>query len=105
MVQLADALGWGVVVLHDAKGMFPEDHPAFLGTYSPYYTDPVSVKQCYEAADAILFIGELLLVTQDAGGLARVYYKTHKSCLFNLLWVSTIPPTWPPCLKHHCLKE
>jgi hypothetical protein len=62
VLQLADALGWGVVVLHDAKGMFPEDHPAFLGTYSPFYTDPVSVKQCYEAADALLFIGEQLLV-------------------------------------------
>lgn len=58
VLQLVDALGWGVVVLHDAKGMFPEDHPAFLGTYSPYYTSPVSAKQCYEAADAILFVGK-----------------------------------------------
>jgi hypothetical protein len=67
LVQLVDALGWGVVVLADAKGMFPEDHPAFLGTYSPYYTSPVSVKQCYEAADAILFVGEQLLVVTTGG--------------------------------------
>lgn len=60
IIKLADVLGWGVAVLHDAKGMFPEGHPSFLGTYSPFYTSPVSVKQCYEAADAILFIGERL---------------------------------------------
>lgn len=56
-MKLADALGWGVVVLHDAKGMFPETHPCFLGVYSPFYTSPTSVKECYEAADALLCIG------------------------------------------------
>lgn len=62
IVNLADALGFGVVVLHDAKGMFPEGHPSFLGVYSPFYTAPVSVKQCYEAADGILLIGGLAWV-------------------------------------------
>lgn len=57
--KLVDVLRWGVVVLHDAKGMFDETHPAFIGTYSPFYTSPVSVRQIYEAADAILFVGEL----------------------------------------------
>jgi TPP-dependent 2-oxoacid decarboxylase len=55
--KLVDTLGWGVVVLHDAKGMFDETHPAFIGTYSPFYTSPVSVRELYEAADAILFVG------------------------------------------------
>jgi hypothetical protein len=66
--QFVDALGWGVLVLHDAKGMFTEEHPAFVGTFSPFYCSPVSVQQVYEAADALLFVGKhsVLLVLSGA---------------------------------------
>lgn len=33
IVKLADAAGCAVAVMPDAKGMFPEDHPNFVGTY------------------------------------------------------------------------
>lgn len=57
MRRLADALGWGLLALHDAKGMFDEDHPAFLGVYLPGMSAP-AVKQVFDAADGILFVGE-----------------------------------------------
>jgi pyruvate decarboxylase len=32
IVKLADAAGCAVAVMPDAKGMFPENHPNFVGT-------------------------------------------------------------------------
>jgi TPP-dependent 2-oxoacid decarboxylase len=57
LLKLADATGWGVVVLHDGKGMFPEDHPSFIGCLFPGFTSLTSVTKAYEAADSILFVG------------------------------------------------
>jgi hypothetical protein len=86
IVQLADALGWGVMVLHDAKGMFPEGHPSFIGTYSPFYTSPTSVKHCYEAADAILFIGKGPTWNCRCNPACRSA-PAHAACVYNTaLW-------------------
>lgn len=35
-MKLADALGCAVAVTADAKGMFPEDHPNFIGRFIEY---------------------------------------------------------------------
>lgn len=46
-----------MVVQHDAKGMFPESHPSYIGCLFPGFSSPASIPQCYEAADGLLFLG------------------------------------------------
>ncbi len=53
---LAEALGSAVAVMPDARGLFPEDHPQFIGTY----WGPVSSPGCeaiLDSADVILAAG------------------------------------------------
>uniref|UniRef100_A0A1D1Z6I1 pyruvate decarboxylase n=1 Tax=Anthurium amnicola TaxID=1678845 RepID=A0A1D1Z6I1_9ARAE len=55
-VELADASGYAVAVLPSAKGLVPEHHPRFIGTY----WGAVSTSFCaeiVECADAYLFAG------------------------------------------------
>ncbi|XP_058228236.1 pyruvate decarboxylase 2-like isoform X2 [Rhododendron vialii] len=57
-VELADASGYAVAVMPSAKGMFPEHHPRFIGTY----WGAVSTAFCaeiVESADAYLFAGPI----------------------------------------------
>lgn len=56
IVKLADAAGCAVAVMPDAKGMFPEDHTNFIGTY----WGPVSSSgagETVESADCYIFLG------------------------------------------------
>lgn len=56
--ELADASGYAVAVMPSAKGMFPEHHPHFIGTY----WGAVSTAFCaeiVESADAYLFAGPI----------------------------------------------
>ncbi|XP_055807624.1 pyruvate decarboxylase 1-like [Solanum dulcamara] len=57
-VELADASGYAVAVMPSAKGMVPENHPHFIGTY----WGAVSTAFCseiVESADAYLFAGPI----------------------------------------------
>ncbi|CAH9142170.1 unnamed protein product [Cuscuta epithymum] len=57
-VQLADACGYPVAVMPSAKGLVPEHHPHFIGTY----WGAVSTSFCaeiVESADAYLFAGPI----------------------------------------------
>ncbi|XP_006363624.1 pyruvate decarboxylase 1-like [Solanum tuberosum] len=57
-VKLADASGYAVAVMPSAKGMVPEHHPHFIGTY----WGAVSTAFCaeiVESADAYLFAGPI----------------------------------------------
>ncbi|KAG5567033.1 hypothetical protein RHGRI_002561 [Rhododendron griersonianum] len=57
-VELADASGYAVAVMPSAKGMFPEHHPRFIGTY----WGAVSTAFCaeiVESADAYVFAGPI----------------------------------------------
>lgn len=57
-VQLADASGYPVAVMPSAKGLVPEHHPHFIGTY----WGAVSTAFCaeiVESADAYLFAGPI----------------------------------------------
>jgi TPP-dependent 2-oxoacid decarboxylase len=70
--RLADASGYAVAAQPAAKGMFPEDHPAYTGLY----WGPVSwpgVASLVESADAYLF----------AGGLLSDYSTTGYSALID----------------------
>ncbi|MGE9295770.1 MAG: thiamine pyrophosphate-binding protein [Puniceicoccales bacterium] len=54
--RLADASGYAVAMMPNAKGFFPEDHPQYIGTY----WGPVSTPGCgeiVESADIYLYAG------------------------------------------------
>lgn len=52
-IQLADALGWAVAVTADAKGMFPENHPNFIGVWLAYVWN---CPTCFFAALCTLYV-------------------------------------------------
>ncbi|ERN05331.1 hypothetical protein AMTRI_Chr08g208880 [Amborella trichopoda] len=57
-VELADACGYAVAIMPSAKGLIPENHPHFIGTY----WGAVSTAFCaeiVESADAYLFAGPI----------------------------------------------
>ncbi|XP_078446955.1 pyruvate decarboxylase 2-like [Wolffia australiana] len=57
-VELADASGYAVAVMPSGKGLAPEDHPRFIGTY----WGAVSTSFCaeiVESADAYVFAGPI----------------------------------------------
>ncbi|WOL04617.1 pyruvate decarboxylase 1-like [Canna indica] len=57
-VELADACGYPVAVMPSAKGLVPETHPHFIGTY----WGAVSTAFCaeiVESADAYIFVGPI----------------------------------------------
>ena len=56
--QLADALGCAVAVMPDAKGLFPESHPAFIGTYWGSVSSP-NCAEIVESSDCQLFAGPM----------------------------------------------
>ncbi|GAB4857351.1 Pyruvate decarboxylase 3 [Ancistrocladus abbreviatus] len=57
-VELADACGYAVAVMPSAKGLVPESHPHFIGTY----WGAISTSFCaeiVESADAYIFVGPI----------------------------------------------
>lgn len=56
VVKLADVAGCAVAVMPDAKGMFPEDHPNFIGTYWGPVSSPAA-GETVESADFYIFLG------------------------------------------------
>ena len=70
--RLADAAGYAVASQPAAKGMFPEDHPAYAGLYWGPVSSP-GVAALVESADAYLF----------AGGLLSDYSTTGYSALLD----------------------
>ncbi|MFY8215432.1 MAG: thiamine pyrophosphate-binding protein [Chthoniobacterales bacterium] len=55
-LKLADALGCAVAVMPDAKGLVPENHPAFIGTYWGVVSSPSCV-EIVESSDCQIFAG------------------------------------------------
>jgi len=55
-LKLADALGCAVAVMPDAKGLVPEDHPAFIGTYWGDVGSP-NCAETVESSDCQIFAG------------------------------------------------
>ncbi|KAL8129409.1 hypothetical protein V2J09_018564 [Rumex salicifolius] len=57
-VEFADASGYPVAMMPSAKGMVPEDHPRFIGTY----WGAISTAFCaeiVESADSYIFVGPI----------------------------------------------
>ncbi|XP_042441366.1 pyruvate decarboxylase 1-like [Zingiber officinale] len=55
-VDLADASGFAIAVLPAAKGLVPEHHPRFIGTYWGALSAPFCA-EIVESADAYVFVG------------------------------------------------
>ncbi|KAH7553871.1 hypothetical protein JRO89_XS12G0069700 [Xanthoceras sorbifolium] len=55
-LQLGDACGYAVAVLPSAKGLIPENHPKFIGTYWGCISTAFCA-EIVETADASLFVG------------------------------------------------
>ena len=69
--KLADAAGYAVATQPAAKGMFPEDHPAFAGLYWGPVSSP-GVAAMVESADAYVFAGGLLSDYSTTGYSAMI---------------------------------
>lgn len=65
-LELADATGYAVAAMPDAKGMFNESHPSFIGTYWGPISSP-GVAAAVESADAYLFAGPVFTDYTTAG--------------------------------------
>ncbi|XP_048567646.1 pyruvate decarboxylase 1-like [Triticum urartu] len=57
-VELADACGYPFAVMPSAKGLVPEHHPRFIGTYWGVVSTPFC-GEIVESADAYLFAGPI----------------------------------------------
>ena len=56
--QLADACGYAVAIMPDAKSMFPESHPQYIGCYWGQVSSP-GCAEIIESCDAYLFVGAI----------------------------------------------
>lgn len=54
--KLAEAIGCAVAVMPDAKGLFPENHPSFIGTYWGIVGSP-NCGEIIESSDCQIFAG------------------------------------------------
>lgn len=57
-VRLADASGYAIAVMPSGKGLVPEHHPHFIGTYWGAVST-VFCAEIVESADAYLFVGPI----------------------------------------------
>ncbi|KAK4833405.1 hypothetical protein QYF36_004282 [Acer negundo] len=79
-VELADACGYALAVMPSAKGMVPEHHPHFIGTY----WGAVSTAFCaeiVESADAYLFAGPIFNDYSSVG--YSLLLKKEKAIILN----------------------
>jgi pyruvate decarboxylase len=64
--KLADSTGCAVAVMPNAKGMFPEDHPGFIGTYWGNISSPFCC-ETVESSDLYIFVGPVFNDYTTAG--------------------------------------
>lgn len=58
LIDFANASGYPIAIMPSAKGMFPETHPKFIGTYWGAVSSPLAV-EIVESADAYIFVGPI----------------------------------------------
>ncbi|KAH7667574.1 pyruvate decarboxylase protein [Dioscorea alata] len=77
-IELADASGYPIATMPSAKGLFPEDHPKFIGTY----WGAISTSYCseiVESSDAYLFAGPVFNDYTSVG--YSLLIKTEKAVI------------------------
>lgn len=80
-VELADASGYPIAVMPSGKGLVPEHHPQFIGTY----WGAVSTSFCgeiVESADAYVFVGPIFNDYSSVGYSLLV--KKEKAVMVNV---------------------
>ncbi|XP_022144022.1 pyruvate decarboxylase 1-like [Momordica charantia] len=77
-LDLADACGYAVAVTPSAKGLFPETHPHFIGTYWGAISSAVC-RETVEIADASLFAGPNFDDVETLG--FSLAYKKNKAII------------------------
>ncbi|KAJ0228905.1 Thiamine pyrophosphate enzyme [Hirschfeldia incana] len=65
-VQFADASGYAMAVMPSAKGLVPEHHPHFVGTYWGAVSTPFC-SEIVESADAYIFAGPIFTDYSSVG--------------------------------------
>ncbi|KAL5740358.1 hypothetical protein ACOSQ2_029538 [Xanthoceras sorbifolium] len=79
-LQLGDACGYAVAVLPSAKGLIPENHPKFIGTYWGCISTAFCA-EIVETADASLFVGPVL---DDISSLGNsLLFKKDKAIIIE----------------------
>lgn len=66
LIELADACGYALAIMPSAKGLVPEDHPHFIGSYWGILSTPFSA-EIVESADTHLFAGAIFNEFNSAG--------------------------------------
>lgn len=77
-VELADACDYAVAVTPPAKGMFPENHPHFIGTYWGVLSTAFC-GETVEIADASIFVGAMFDELETVG--FSLSYKKNKAII------------------------
>ncbi|CAK9319855.1 unnamed protein product [Citrullus colocynthis] len=77
-VELADACDYAVAVTPSAKGMFPENHPHFIGTYWGVLSTAFC-GETVEIADASIFVGAMFDELETVG--FSLSYKKNKAII------------------------
>ncbi|CAK9319857.1 unnamed protein product [Citrullus colocynthis] len=77
-LELVDTCGYAVAVTPSGKGLFPENHPHFIGTYWGAISTTFC-KETVEIADASIFVGAIL---DDFESLSfSLTYKKNKAIM------------------------
>lgn len=93
--KLADALGCAVAVMPNAKGLFPESHPAFMGTYWGEVSSP-DCAEIVESSDCQIFAGPMFNDYTTVGwtaliGPAKLVQADLQSVSFSDRHFSNVP--------------
>ncbi|KAL6292564.1 hypothetical protein ACE6H2_000706 [Prunus campanulata] len=80
LIELGDACGYAMAVMPSAKGLIPENHPNFIGTYWGVVSTPFCA-EVVESADAYLFAGAIFDELTTVG--YSLHVKMHKAVIIQ----------------------
>ena len=101
-LALANALSCAVAIMPDAKGLFSEEHPQFVGCY---WGDISShhVQSCVDSADLILVAGGVLTDYSTVGWTTS--FCVQKTVYLDIHHISTATRRYPRINLKHILAE
>lgn len=91
-LQLANKMECGVAIMPDAKGLFPESHPNFMGRYWGGVSSP-KVAEIVESADLIILAGPILNDYTTMGWTALL--PTNKTIIIGYDYVNLFGTLYP----------
>eukprot|EP00981_Chlorochromonas_danica_P015862 scaffold14717_cov168-Ochromonas_danica.AAC.9 len=101
-IALADQVGAGVAVMPDAKGLFPETHPNFMGRYWGSVSNQ-HVAEVVESADLVVAAGPVLNDYTTTGWSALL--STNKMIVLGPDYVKIGPSLYPNVQLGDILRE